>query len=355
MQDWMIYGANGYTGRLIAEEAVRRGWRPVLAGRSRESVERLATTLGLESRIFDLAEPDAVTAGLTGMRTVLHCAGPFSATFQPMLDGCMRTRCHYLDITGELSVYEALFAQSGAIAGAGITAVSGTGFDVVPTDCLAAMLKRELPDATWLRLALTGLEGISPGTAKTLVEGMPLGGYVRHAGKLMRVPAAYRTAMIPFEAHPSLAVTVPLGDLVTAYHATGIPNIEVYVRANLAMLAGMRATSLFAGLLGSPAAQGLLKRAAGMLAHGPTADQRASGRTMVWGEVENGEGRRVAMRLHTPEPYRLTVDAGLASVEALAKGGVPLGACSPAMAFGADFVCGLPDVRVERVTGAGTT
>jgi short subunit dehydrogenase-like uncharacterized protein len=351
MQEWMIYGANGYTGRLMAEEAVRRGWRPVLAGRSPDAVMRLATSLGLDSRVFDLSRPDDVAAGLSGMRTVLHCAGPFSATFQPMLDGCMRVGAHYLDITGELSVYEALFAQSEAIAQSGITAVSGTGFDVVPTDCLAAMLARELPDATWLRLALTGLEGISPGTAKTLVEGLPMGGYVRHDGKLVRVPAAYRTALIPFEAHPSLAVTVPLGDLVTAYHATGIPNIEVYVRANVAMLAAMRATGLLAGLLGSPAAQSLLKRAAGMLAHGPSADQRATGRTMVWGEVENAQGRKVAMRLHTPEPYRLTVDAGLASVEALARGGVPLGARSPAMAFGADFVCGLPDVRVERVMG----
>ena len=44
---WLLYGASGYTGRMIAEEAVRRGHRPVLAGRSAERVRPLAESLGL--------------------------------------------------------------------------------------------------------------------------------------------------------------------------------------------------------------------------------------------------------------------------------------------------------------------
>ena len=77
---WMIYGANGYTGELIAREAVRRGMTPVLAGRRRDSIEPLARALGLEARIFALDDARQAAASLQGLGLVLHCAGPFSAT-----------------------------------------------------------------------------------------------------------------------------------------------------------------------------------------------------------------------------------------------------------------------------------
>src|SRR5262245_52100979 len=101
----MIYGANGYTGELIAREAVSRGLRPALAGRTAAKVEQLAAGLGLQARVFDRANATATARGVEGMGLVLNCAGPFSATAAPMMTACLAKRAHYLDITGEIRVF----------------------------------------------------------------------------------------------------------------------------------------------------------------------------------------------------------------------------------------------------------
>src|SRR5262249_9109202 len=108
---WMLYGANGYTGRITAELAVKRGERPILAGRREEAVRALAERLGLEWRIFALSEPAAVRAGLRGVAAVAHMAGPFSTASRPMVDACLEAHAHYLDITGEIAVLEAVLAR----------------------------------------------------------------------------------------------------------------------------------------------------------------------------------------------------------------------------------------------------
>ena len=175
MQQWMIYGANGYTGMLVAREAKRQGLTPILAGRNRGAVEQLATELGFEHRIFDLRNSAATQAGLEGISAVAHCAGPFSATSQPMIDACLASHCHYLDITGEIDVFVAAQARHKDAVAAGIVICPGVGFDVIPTDCVAATLKSELPDADRLALGFDTRSGFSPGTAKTSVEGLKMG------------------------------------------------------------------------------------------------------------------------------------------------------------------------------------
>ena len=187
--EWMIYGANGYTGALMVEEAVRRGLRPVLAGRSREAIEPLAQKYGLPARVFGLDKPQAVAMGLRGMELVLHCAGPFSKTSLPMVKGCLEAGAHYLDITGEIDVFAACHALDAEAKQRGIVVLPGSGFDVVPTDCLAAILKLELPSADSLVLAFDAPGGPSPGTAKTAVEGLGKGGRARINGELTQSAA----------------------------------------------------------------------------------------------------------------------------------------------------------------------
>lgn len=155
---WMVYGANGYTGRLIAELAVQRGERPILAGRSHEKVEPIAAALGLEHRAFDLSQ---ARAHLEDVDAVVHCAGPFAHTSTAMVDACLRTRTHYLDITGEIDVFESIGLRDIDARKAGIVLLPGAGFDVVPTDCLAAILKNALPSATHLDLAFVVGEGLA--------------------------------------------------------------------------------------------------------------------------------------------------------------------------------------------------
>src|SRR4051794_8227576 len=125
MPGWMIYGANGYTGELIAREAVRRGHRPILAGRHAGKIEPLANELGCEARVFGLGEPQ-----LDDIELVLHCAGPFVHTAMPMVRACLTTGAHYLDITGELGVFEQIFARDGEAKRANVTLLPGVGFDV---------------------------------------------------------------------------------------------------------------------------------------------------------------------------------------------------------------------------------
>ncbi len=231
MSNYLIYGANGYTGALTARLAVERGHRPVLAGRNRESVSELAGQLNLEYRAFGLDDPAALDAGLRGVVTVLHCAGPFSHTWKAMSDACLRTKVHYLDITGEVLVFESLAARDAEAKAAGVMLMPGVGFDVVPSDCLAAHLKRRLPTATHLTLGFSGSGRFSRGTATTMAENMHRGGLVRRDGVLAKVPAAWKSRVIDFGAGPVSAMTIPWGDVSTAYHSTGIPNIEVYMSA----------------------------------------------------------------------------------------------------------------------------
>ena len=195
---WLIYGANGYTGRLIAEEAVNRGLKPVLAGRNREDIDSLGARLGLETRVFSLDKPDEVCRGISGMKLVLHCAGPFSQTSSPMVDACLKEGVHYLDITGEISVFSAAHERDEEARRSDVVLLPGAGFDVVPTDCLAAILVEALPAATSLQLAFEAAGGPSPGTAKTSIEGMASGGKVRRDGKLVDVPLGWKTRTVPF-------------------------------------------------------------------------------------------------------------------------------------------------------------
>jgi saccharopine dehydrogenase (NAD+, L-lysine-forming) len=144
---WMIYGANGYTGELIAREAISRGHKPVLAGRHAPALHRLTAELTLERRVFNLEDTNAMIRALEGIDAVVHAAGPFVHTSRPMVDACLRTRTHYLDITGEIAVFEAIMARNGEARNTGVALIPGVGFDVVPSDCLAAMLATRMPDA----------------------------------------------------------------------------------------------------------------------------------------------------------------------------------------------------------------
>src|SRR4051812_29482409 len=184
----MLYGASGYTGRLIAEEAVRRGHRPVIAGRSREKLAPLAELLGLELAVVGLDDVRGLVAALQGLPLVLHAAGPFIRTSESMVQACLATGAHYLDITGEIPVFENTFHHDAEARERGITLLSGVGFDVVPTDCMARYVAERVPGAHELDLAIVLTGQASPGTAKSMLEHLPSGGRVRRGGNLLPWP-----------------------------------------------------------------------------------------------------------------------------------------------------------------------
>lgn len=339
---WMIYGAYGYTGELIAREAVARGLRPVLAGRSREKLEPLARELSLPLKVFELNDTTQVSDAIAGMDLVLHCAGPFSVTAQPMMEACLREGAHYLDITGEISVFEHAQTLHAQALAAGVVICPGVGFDVVPTDCVAATLKAALPDATHLALGFDSLSRMSPGTAKTSVEGLAQGGKVRIGGQIASVPLAWKRRRINFGDGEKTAMTIPWGDVSTAFQTTAIPNIEVYIPASERMIRSVRMANGIRPLLGLGWVQRWLKARIGKQISGPDDRDRADRGTWVWGEARNVAGKRVEARVHTVNVYSLTVTAALEVVRYLQVNADMSGSYTPARLVGADLVSRLP-------------
>lgn len=347
-ENWMVYGAYGYTGRLVLQRAAAAGLKPVVAGRDRDRTQSLALEFGMPWRSFDLDDTTALRTGLEGMRAVLHCAGPFSATSAPMIAACMQVGTHYLDITGEISVFAYAHSCDGAARKHGIALVPGVGFDVVPTDCLAALLRQELPDAHELVLAFDAEGGPSRGTALTSIEGLGSGGRVRRNGELVRVALGYRRREFDFPRGKRSAVTIPWGDVYTAFVSTGIPNIEVYMALPPATIANLRRMRWFTPLLGSAPVQWLLKRQVRAKVRGPSEDRRGRSHSYVYGEVRNPAGSVRAATLTTPNGYDLTAESALAITRFLAEDvGPHSGFYTPSLLMGADFIKTLSGVELK--------
>jgi len=311
----MIYGANGYSGDLIARYAKEKGFKPIIAGRNENEILALAHELSLESLVFDLANINTITENIKNVDVVIHCAGPFSQTAESMIKACLQSKTHYLDITGEIEVFELAKSYDKKAQEAGIVICPGVGFDVIPTDCLASQLKTLMPDATHLALGFDSKSGFSPGTAKTSVEGLSIGGRVRKEGDIIQVPLAYKTRKIDFGNGEKLAMTIPWGDVSTAYFTTNIPNIEVYIPASPNLVKKLKRMNYFKPVLGLKFVQNFLKKRIDKTVKGPSEETRAKLNTYLWGEVINAKGESKELRLETSNGYTLTMTGGLKMVE----------------------------------------
>lgn len=272
----------------------------------------------------------------------MHCAGPFSATSKPMMEACIKAGAHYLDITGEISVFELAQSLNNQAEKADIVLCPGVGFDVIPTDCVAAALKEALPDATHLALGFDSRTGFSPGTAKTSIEGMGEGGKIRKNGKITTVPLAHYVRTIDFGDGKKSAMSVPWGDVSTAFYTTGIPNIEVFVPAFPKMIMGAKMMNYLRPVLKLKAVQKLIKSRIEKTVVGPNEELRAKVPTYVWGEARNARGEIKTARIQTENAYSLTVNGSLAVVSYLLKNTVKGGTYTPAKLMGYKLVTELP-------------
>lgn len=345
---WLIYGANGYTGRLIAAEAVNRGLEPVLAGRNAEAIRELAKELGCQFCSFDLGGSADVSSYLKDVSLVLNCAGPFSQTAKPMIDACLASGTSYLDITGEIDVIELAAARHAEASKAGVTLMPAVGFDVVPSDCLAATVAQALERPISLQLAFAAGWSISPGTAKTILESAGSGGRIRRDGKIIRVPAAYKTAEIPFADRPRLAVTIPWGDVSSAYHSTGIPNIEVYCAQPRSTIRMMRLTRWAEPLVRSRLVQRLGNWWINCKVAGPSDEDRRTTRTQFWARATDEDGSIAEATLETPDGYTATVNTSLGVVQRVLRREVSPGFFTTSMAFGASYIESFPSGSPQK-------
>jgi len=347
---FLLYGANGYTGELIAREAVARGLRPVLAGRSAPALARLAGELGLDHRVARVDDASALDRAIGDASLVINCAGPFSQTAAPVVDACIRRRAHYLDITGEMAVFESLATRGSEAERAGVMLLPGVGFDVVPSDCLAAHVARRLPTATHLAIAVQGSTRMSRGTALTSLEGLAAGrgsGAVRRGGRIVRVPPAWRSRVVDLGGGAVRVTTMPWGDVATAFHSTGIRDVEVYMAIPAALRRVLRyGRPLLSAFAWAPVRRWLESRARGG-SPGPTADQRRRGWSRFWAEARDDRGTSATARLFGPEAYELTARAALECVRRVLDGQARAGYQTPSTAYGPDLVLALEGVRRE--------
>lgn len=335
----VIYGSYGYTGKLIAEKEASLHLNVILSGRNEEKLKKQSDALGLPYEAADLSDPEQLDNLLKNANLVIHCAGPFIHTWKPMLDACIRNRCHYLDITGEIGVFEGIKARDKEITDAGIMAMPGTGFDVVPTDCLSLYLKKQLPDADRLELAFMGLGGgVSHGTAQTMAENLGSGGAVRENGKIRSVPAAYKTRQIDFGVKKRMSVSIPWGDVSTAHFTTGIENIVVYTAMKPSAIKMLKVTNWVAPVLKLNAVRSLVKKLVSHKVTGPGEQEREEGVSHIWGEVQNRGKKTVSAHLTTPDGYKLTALTSLLIAQKVISGEFKPGYQTPASAYGEDLI-----------------
>ncbi|MFN8286215.1 MAG: saccharopine dehydrogenase NADP-binding domain-containing protein [Chitinophagales bacterium] len=345
-EGWLIYGCYGYTGRLICEHAVKLGLKPVIAGRDARRTEELAKELGLAFRVFSLDSEEQLVKELEPFKLVLHCAGPFIYTCAKMVKACLAAKTHYLDITGEYQVFERIYRKDQEAKDAGILLMPGVGFDVVPSDCLAAYLKEKLPTGDTLDLALMQKGGkLSHGTAITIAENMGEDTTIRRKGKLDTVPNGTLTRVIEVKGSQKKGVAISWGDVSSAWRSTKVPNITVYNVLPQRVIDGMRWSGYLAPILSLRLVKKFVINRIKKRPAGPNEEMRQSASGSIYGEIRNPLGISKSALLELPEGYTLTYLTAVEIVKQLLNGLPATGAKTPSQVFGKDFILQFEDVK----------
>lgn len=339
MEKIIVYGSYGYTGKLVVEECNRKNLAVVLSGRNEQALKRQSEQSGYPYKTVDINDHAGLVNLLKEGKVVIHCGGPFRHTATKMMNACLEANTHYTDITGEYAVFELLAGYDSQAKQAGLIVIPGTGFDVVPSDCLALHLKNKLPDATHLQLAFTMLKGgLSRGTKKSMTEGLGYGGMIRENGKLIPLPLGDKVMTVDFGEFKMKTLCIPWGDISTAWRSTGIPNIEVYTGATDSMIANARRSRYFNWLLRMKAVKKFMLKQIDKKTGGPSEEKLLTGKSYLWGKVTNASGQYVEARLETISGYWLTAKTSVLIAEKIIQGNFKPGYQTPAMAYGENLV-----------------
>ena len=344
----ILYGSYGYTGNLIAQECRSKNLDVILSGRNAEALQKQSERMNYPYEVVDIQDSVALKNLLAKGKVVIHCGGPFQYTAKAMASACLETKTHYTDITGESAVFEMLAKLDDQAKQAGITVMPGTGFDVVPSDCLAVHLKNRLPSATHLQLAFASSgAGFSRGTSKTMAEGLGYGSMIRKDGKLTTVPTGSLTKEINYGPFKIPSLNIPWGDISTAWRSTGIPNIEVYIGSNEKQIAYAKRSNYINWLLRLRWVKDYMLKKIDQKPAGPSDEKRAKGKMYLWGKVWDGAGKESSARLETIDGYTLTAKASVLIAEKILNENFKTGYQTPAMAYGAGLIMELPLTKRE--------
>lgn len=342
---WILYGANGYTGEIIARKAKEYNLTPILAGRNKEKIIKLSDELNLPYRIFSLDDPKEIQKNIQGSELVFNAAGPYTKTAKPIVEACIDSKIHYLDITGEIPVYELIKTYSAKAQKANVMLLPGVGFDVVPTDCVAKTLSEELPSADTLELVFYMESSASRGTTLSMIGQAPQGGKERINGEIVYSPLNSKHKKVQLGEEEFTAYSIPWGDVSTGFTSTKIPNITTYM-VNSPIVA--IATPLLSLAMQWRPLQTFVESVAGAILSGPNEKVRESYSGYIWGEVRDKKGNAKTMAIRTKEGYEFTAISSLLSVQEVFSGKILPGYQTPSLVFGKDFVFKIPGTEKIR-------
>ena len=350
MSQILIYGAYGYTGRLLAGIARNANVTVVLAGRNENKLQELAAKMNLPFSVFDLENEGKLEEVLKDTSIVINAAGPFTHTAKKMMEACLKTKTHYLDITGEIEVFELAKSFSERAVESDIMLMPGVGFDVVPTDCMAAFLKKQLPEAVSLELAFAplGKGGASRGTALTMVENLGKPGAIRKEGVIAREAVGERTMRLPLGDKKLFFISIPWGDVSTAFYTTKIPNIVTYMSIPPKQYKWIKRQRYFNWLLRSNFVKKIAKNKINKGSDGPSAMERFNSKTLVWGLVRDASGKKEEARIIIPNGYDVTADMGIRIARKILNGNWNPGFQTPAGCYGEGLILEMDGIAWER-------
>ena len=344
----LLYGASGYTGRLVAGRMAAAGVHVVLAGRRAEAVRQVAEPLGLPWTAFELTDSAALDAALAEAEVVLHAAGPFGQTAAPMLAACLRTRTHYLDLGGEWPVFAEIMARGAEAEAAGIMLMPGVGLTIVATDCLMALAMRQRPDTVKLRVGISRAQVVSRGSVGTAATLFAPGAVVRRGGEVVSIPAGSLTCAFDFGDGLREATAMSWADVVTGQLSTGVPDIEIYSELPFLQRASYRASGLAMSVTGAApwrAAGQVLSRA---WPEAPTDAALGEAAFVMVAEALDPWRRPTRVRMRTRDGYTVSMQTAAAAVQRVLRGDVVAGFQTPSRVFGADFILGLGCAELDR-------
>lgn len=344
---FLLYGANGYTGKLISKLAASYNLRPILAGRTEANIKPIANELDLPYHIVDLNDKVQLENALSGVKLVLHAAGPYAYTAKQMVEACLKTNTHYIDINGDIAVFEMLKTYDAVAKEKNIMIMPGVGFDVVPTDCIGLKLKNQMPDATHLKLAFASVGGgLSHGTAITMAGKMGEGGAVRENGEIVKKPLGQKGMWVNFGDKKLFVMTIPWGDISTAFTTTGIPNIETYTGMAPKIYRMLKLQWAFNWLLRTEFIRNIIRKKIKAKPAGPNDEQRKNSSSMVWGQVSNTSGKTATAAISCLDGYTLTAHSSLIITQKILAENFKPGYHTPAGCYGANLVMEIPGTKI---------
>jgi short subunit dehydrogenase-like uncharacterized protein len=360
----VLYGATGYTGRLVVDELERRGLDYVLSGRDEAKLARLAGDRGAEARAVALDDEPALRELFADASVVISCAGPFTLAGDALVRAAIDTGTHYVDSTGEQPFIKMVFDNHGAAAErTGVALVPALGFDYAPGDCIAGLAARghEPLEEVVLAYAVRGF-GMSRGTMRSALEIAKGGDVVYTDGDWRPTPFGVFRANFDFPEPIGRQVMsrYPSGEVVTVPHHTRTRRVVSMITARTLAphptLAPILPYTLPAAALTlRTPLRGVLNRAIGALPEGPAEAERRSAEFTIVAVArgEDGAERRGVVR--GSDMYGLTAVTLVHGAELMSSPGYDrAGALGPAAAYDPEaFLNFLGDHGVSWELAAG--